>query len=280
MTQKGLIKKILAAAQMSDCNPNWTPASVKEIGADVDGEPMDEPWNYRSIVGMLLYLSTNTRPDISMAVSQVARFCNDPKQSHATAVKMILRYLKRTCDKGMIMRPNNKLILDCYVDAAFAGLYKIEPDSNPDAARSRYGYVIMFGDCPLIWKSSLLSQIVLSTAEAEYGALQHAMRIMIPLRRLIVETINRVQLTETLRATLHCRVFEDNAACLILATQQRITNRTRYWLNSWHWFWSHVNPAGPFEVLKIDTHQQRADYQSKPLGRELFENNRFLVQGW
>jgi hypothetical protein len=59
MTQKGLISKIIQAAGMTDCNPNWTPASTTPIGSDPDGEPMDETWNYQSIIGMLLYLITN-----------------------------------------------------------------------------------------------------------------------------------------------------------------------------------------------------------------------------
>jgi spore germination protein GerM len=63
------------------------------LGSDPDGETMREEWLYSSIVGMLLYLSTNTRPDIAFAVSQVARFNHSPKQSHAKAVKMIVRYL-------------------------------------------------------------------------------------------------------------------------------------------------------------------------------------------
>jgi hypothetical protein len=90
MTQKGLIQKIIKASKMEDCNPNWTPASTQALGIDPDGEPIDEEWNYRSIVGMMLYLSTNTCPDIAFAVSQVARFSHNPKKSHATGVKMIV----------------------------------------------------------------------------------------------------------------------------------------------------------------------------------------------
>ena len=104
LTQTGLIDKILQATKMTDCNPNRVPATGA-LGTDPDGEPMDEEWNYRSVVGMLLYLSTITRPDITFAVSQVARFSANLKQSHATAVKTILRYLKRTRTKGMIIKP-------------------------------------------------------------------------------------------------------------------------------------------------------------------------------
>jgi hypothetical protein len=93
MTQKGLIAKIIQAAGMTDCNPNWTPASLTPIGSDPDGEPMNETWNHQSIIGMLLYLTTNTRPDCALAVLQAARFSHSPKASHATAVKTIIIYL-------------------------------------------------------------------------------------------------------------------------------------------------------------------------------------------
>jgi hypothetical protein len=93
MTQKGLVNKIIEAAGVTDCNPKWTPASTTPLGSDPDGEPMDEAWNHRLIVGMLLCLTTNTRPDLAFAVSQAARFCHDPKQSHATGIKTIVRHL-------------------------------------------------------------------------------------------------------------------------------------------------------------------------------------------
>ena len=59
MTQTGLIQKIIDAAGMLDCNSNRTPATREALGSDIDGEHMTESWNYRSIIGMMLYLSTN-----------------------------------------------------------------------------------------------------------------------------------------------------------------------------------------------------------------------------
>ena len=81
MTQAGLIKKIIKVTGMEDCNPNKTPAAQVPLKKDLDGEPMNhKEFNYRSVVGMLLYLSGNTRSDISFAVSQVARFTHNPKK--------------------------------------------------------------------------------------------------------------------------------------------------------------------------------------------------------
>jgi hypothetical protein len=90
MTQTGLIKKIIATTKMENCNPNWVPAAKEALGIDPEGKPMEEDWSYPSIIGMLLYLSTNTRPDIAFAISQVARFNHNPKKSHATTIKMII----------------------------------------------------------------------------------------------------------------------------------------------------------------------------------------------
>ena len=88
-----------------DCNPNATPAPQTALGAEKKGEPFAESWSYQTICGMCLYLSTNTRPDIALAVSQICRFGHNPKKSHGSAVKTLLRYLKKTMTKGMIIQP-------------------------------------------------------------------------------------------------------------------------------------------------------------------------------
>jgi len=96
---------------------------------------------------MLLYLSTNTHCDILFAVSQVARFSQNPrKKSHATAGKTIVPYLHKSCDKGTIVALKKSLQVDCYVDADFGGLYRRDPDSEPSAFRPRSGYIIFLGN--------------------------------------------------------------------------------------------------------------------------------------
>ena len=55
---------------------------------------------------MLLYLSSNSRPDIQFVVHQCARFTHSPRASHAAAIKRIMRYLQGTTDKGISIAPD------------------------------------------------------------------------------------------------------------------------------------------------------------------------------
>ena len=131
---------------------------------------------------MLLYLSTNTRPDIAFAVSQVCRFSANPKKPHASAIKTILRYLKKTKDKGMtISAKTNSYQLNLLVDADYCGLFGQEDARDPNSVRSRTGFIISLSGWPLIWKSQLQTHLSQSTLEAEYTALSSALKVFLPL---------------------------------------------------------------------------------------------------
>jgi hypothetical protein len=233
---------------------------------------MSESWSYRSIIGMLLYLCTNTRPDIAFAVSQAARFSSAPKQSHATAVKTIVRYLAGTRDKGMILKPRDDLKLELYCDADFAGLYKREPDRSVDSARSRTGYIIKLSGCPLVWKSQLQTEISLSTLEAEYSALSQALRTLLPLTRLLLCIAQTVGLHSEVQASILAKVFEDN--------QDRLTNRTKYFHVKWHWFWYYYSVHRELKISYIKCALQDADFLTKQTPKDVFQANRLRIQGW
>jgi hypothetical protein len=74
---------------MEDCNKCATPEETTPVGDDIDGEEFNETWEYSSVVGMLMYLATNTRPYISYAVHQAARDSHGARNSHAIDVKRI-----------------------------------------------------------------------------------------------------------------------------------------------------------------------------------------------
>ena len=280
LTQPALIDKIIEMTGMQDCNSSPTPAAPNQpLAKDPDGEPMNEKWSYPSVVGALLYLSTNTRPDICFAVSQVARFTHDPKHSHAAAVKRIVRYLAGTKDKGSIVQPDGNLEINSMSDSDFAGLYKVDPPEDVSSAQSRMGYLIRLGNCLLVWKSQLISSVCLATAEAEYYALSHSLRILLPIRRTLEDLVEKLQVPFDLRATIRTTAHEDNSAALILARDHRLTSRTRYYHSQFHHFWQHVD-AGTVKIAPIESALMDADYFTKPMPRAGFELNRKRVQGW
>ena len=155
LSQPGLTEKVLKASGMVDCKPNTTPSTLDPLGPDKDGELMNESWEYASILGMLMYLANNTRPDIARAVHACVRYTHSPKKSHATAVKHILKYLKGTLDKGIILAPNNKHELNCFVDSDFAKNYNIHHDQDPTSTKSRTGYIILYQGYPVLWTSKM-----------------------------------------------------------------------------------------------------------------------------
>ena len=68
MTQPGLIEKFIKHVGLEHCRPKATPENVTPLDSDPVGPERDDTWNYTAAIGMLLYVSSNTRPDIQVAV--------------------------------------------------------------------------------------------------------------------------------------------------------------------------------------------------------------------
>lgn len=158
------------------------PAKAGEaLGSDRDGEPFTEGWDYRSAIGILLFVANNLRPGIMMSVSQAAQYCANPKASHGIVVKHIARYLQDTISNGLKLKPGNHLAIDAYVDSDFAGTWKSEDPCDPKSVKSQAGYVICFRGCPLVWKSQLIPETCLSRMMAEYISLSMCACQIIPI---------------------------------------------------------------------------------------------------
>ena len=87
--------------------------------------------------------------------------------------------MQSTKDKGLVYTTSPNLALDA--DADFAGLWGQEDDQDPVCVKSRTGYVLLFGGCPLLWVSKRQTEIALSTMEAEHETLSQSMRDLLPM---------------------------------------------------------------------------------------------------
>ncbi len=279
LTQPHLIERFLAVIGYDkDVNPRPTPAVKPILNKDADGLPRKTDWNYRQAIGMLNYLTAISRPEMSMAVHQAARFTIDPKLSHERAVQRIGKYLIGTKDKGIIFKPDTKKGLECFVDADFAGGWSQATAEDASTVLSRTGYVINFAGCPLIWCSKLQTEIALSTTEAEYIALSQALREVIPIMELLKE-VNEIFPIDLPKPKVHCKVWEDNNGCIALAKGEKFSPRTKHIGIKYHHFRSHIR-QGTIVVLPIDTKEQTADIFTKPLDESLFIYLRMKLNGW
>ena len=279
LTQSHLIQRILDVISIDDSvNPRPTPAIKPLLSKDIEGLPRKTTYNYRQAIGMLTYLQGTSRPDISMAVHQAARFCIDPKLTHERAISRIGKYLLGSKDKGIVFKPDPTKGLECFVDADFAGNWDKADASNADAVMSRTGYVIMYAGCPITWCSKLQTEIALSTTEAEYIALSQSLREVIPVIELMKE-VNEIFPIHIPTPEIHCKVWEDNNGALILAKGQKFSPRTKHIAIKYHHFRKHVED-GTVSIHPIDTKEQTADIFTKPLDESLFIHLRGKLNGW
>jgi len=84
----GMIKRIIKALGLDDgAIGKFIPSESKPLVKDINGDLASGAFSYSSVVGMLLYLSGHTRPDITFAVNCCARYMFCPKHLHELALK-------------------------------------------------------------------------------------------------------------------------------------------------------------------------------------------------
>ena len=280
LSQAGLIKKIINYTGMQEATSRETPAVTEPLGSDKDGEPFDEEWSYPAVIGMLLYLSSNTRPDLQFALHAVSRHTHAPKKSHGQAVKRIIRYLIGTQDKGIEFVPDLKQGLDCWVDASFAGLWGHECPQDPASVKSHTGFTLTLFGCPILSHSKAQTVVALSSTAAEYVALSEAMRELLPLRRLLLEISTKLKLPTISQTLVKSTVFEDNQSCLALANAPKLMPGNKYLALRYHFFRSEIGPHKGILVKWVSTENQLGDLFTKALGPAQFKVLRKKLMGW
>lgn len=245
---------------MSECSPAATPmipfSSQKEKNTKT--KEIQQPYSYKQVIGAILYLSNNTRPDIAFAINYLARFQSDPQEIHWKLLKRVFQYLKGTQDMGLLLtkqktETNTTMTntMDAYVDADFAG--------DKRTRKSTTAYVIrLFGNI-IGWCSRLQRCTAESSAEAEYMAICEVARDILFLARLFEEIIGSIEYPLTL--------FEDSTAAMSISTNSTSKGRVKHieliYLKTREYFRENI-----LKVQKVNSKQneQLADFLTKPLG--------------
>ena len=254
MGQPTYIEKLLTKMGMNNCNPVKTPMNSGDhlVKANENAESRDQQ-GYQSLIGSLLYLATCTRPDIAFAVGVLARFCSKPDQSHWTAAKRVLRYLKGTSNYGIIFRGDVSSVPIGYSDADWAG--------DIEGRKSTSGYVFCIAGGPVSWRSKKQDTVALSTAEVEYVALSSAAQECIWIKRLNSEFGNMSDGPAV--------IMEDNQSCIAIAKNPQHHGRSKH-IDIKHHFIRELVGNKTIELRYCPIKEMAADFLTKALVREQF----------
>lgn len=226
---------------MESYTRNATPAKESPLHHDTEGEPIDETWDYSSVVGMLLYL-VKTCPDIQFAVHQCTKYAHHPRKSHGHAVKKICWYLQGTKDKGLcfstkpILGP--EIGVNCFVDTLFAPLRDIKDPTSSEGVKSQTGYIIHLNDWPVTWSSKKHSEVALSTTESWIPSM--AMCELICIEWIVDEVATGLKMTHSHKAIIHSKVFEDNQGAIHVANHLDLIPWTWHIHTKYHHFKENV----------------------------------------
>ncbi len=167
--QKKYIETVLQQFNMSDCKAVATPGEVNlKLVKSNEERKLVDPKLYRSLVGYLLLIGKQTRPDILHIVNQLSRFLDKPDESHWKAAKHVLRYLKGTTDLRLTFLKNSSSDIVGDSDADWSG------DLNDCKSTTGYYFKFEGNGGAISWEVKKQATVALSTADAEYQAMAAA----------------------------------------------------------------------------------------------------------
>lgn len=261
LCQSAYINQVVCEFGLQDSKASSVPISVGYGKAvdDTDNGLLLTNARYQQLLGCLLYISVNTRPDIAASVAILAQKTNGPRQDDWNELKRVLRYLKGTADLKLALAGKDNPKLFGYADANWA--------EDRSDRKSNSGYVFIFNGGVISWMCRKQGCVALSSTEAEFMALSEACQEAIWLRKVLLDLNQAVD-----SATL---IHEDNQSCLKLIMGEKLSNRTKHIDTKKHFVRDHID-KGDIECKYCPTEEMIADLFTKPLSGPRFEKLRAM----
>ena len=271
LSQSIYIEKIVHRFGLQNAKPANTPMLDEPLLPNDKTATEAEVIKYQEMVGSIMFVMIETRPDIAFATSMVSRFAKNPSKAHFEAVKRIIRYLNTTKDRGITFGKGDLIIIG-YSDSDWAG--------DRDSRKSTSGFVFMLNNGPVSWCSKKQATVALSSTEAEYIALTLTAREATWLRLLMTELHllddnNQYAKVEVIKNECSMAVKGDNQSAIALANNPVLHARTKHIDIQHHYIRDEVS-EGRIDLTYIPTESMIADGLTKSLSQVKF--HRFLQQ--
>ncbi|KAJ0467877.1 putative RNA-directed DNA polymerase [Helianthus annuus] len=245
LSQSTYIDKMMTRFKMENSKKGGVPMTKGTVlnksqspSTDIEIKRM-EGVPYASAIGSIMYAMLCTRPDVSHALSMTSRYQQAPGIAHWTAVKNILKYLRRTKDMFLVFGGvEEELTVRCYTDASF--------QTDRDDSRSQSGFVFTLNGGAVSWKSSKQSVVADSTTESEYIATSDAAKEAAWMKKFITD----LDVVPSIKKPIE--IFCDNTGAIAQAKEPRSHHRAKHILRKFHYI-REIVERGDIVISKVDT---------------------------
>lgn len=201
------------------------------------------------LIGHLLYISVNTRPDVSAAIGILAQKVSKPTYEDWNQCKRILKYLKTTSNLKLLLSNKNKdQQLIGYADANWA-------EERTDR-KSNSGRIFFYNGGTIAWSCQKQTLVASSTCEAEYISLSEAAKEAKWLRQLLTDLHQPIEEPTT--------IFNDNQSCLRLLNDDKFSFKTKH-MDTKYKLAKDLVKKGIITSCYCPTEEMIADILTKPL---------------
>lgn len=258
LSQEKYIEKILEESGLADGKGSKYPLDPGYYKIN-DEKFLPNNEKYRKLIGMLLYLSTNTRPDISASVSILSQKVSKPTVTDLNEVTRVIRYLKMTKNlKLHLGGPSSELI--AHSDANWG-------EDRADR-KSNSGYVVTLNGGAISWCCRKQNLVTLSSAEAEYVAICETVKEVMWLSGLVEFFDVFVPKPVT--------VMTDSQSCVAMVKDSKYSSRTKH-MDIKYQYTKDMVRNGEIKLQYVSTVENIADMMTKPLGPTRIQKLRKMI---
>lgn len=206
------------------------------------------------MIGSLLYILLNTRPDIAAAICILSQKICSPSREDLNELKRVLKYLIGTTNfKLPLYSVDSNHNLLAYSDANFA--------EDRNTRKSNTGYIFKFNGGIIDWSCTKQKLVTLSSTEAEFIALCETIKQATWIKHILSD-INKYQQHSI-------QIYEDNQSTIKMIQNDKISQRTKH-IDIKYFYVREQVTEERINIQYCPTAQMLADIMTKPLGNIVF----------
>jgi hypothetical protein len=216
--------------------------------------------DYRSGVGMLLYLVKHSRPDISNPVRELSKCMSSATEAAWKELMRVIKFVLDTRSYGLKLEPtmesDGMWTITVYTDSDWAG--------DKDNRISITGFIVFVLGVAVLWRSRAQRGVSLSSSEAEYYALSEAAKEVKFVVQILMSMGIPVQLPVIIRV--------DNMGAIFMSKNVSATSRTRHVDTRYHFVREFIED-GFLSIIFVRTADNVADPFTKNVTGDVYASH-------